>query len=218
MKSKNLLIILLISITLIYLSLINKQNSTYKIDYQETYVEHFAEDPKARIANLLGFDISRMKNFKEIGDSSKANEYQIEFEINPRSINQINELTINDLVKKFSKLKTNLIENPLSIVNSANKTILLSKINFQQLENKKLAELRELETKFENQEFIPAAKYLESLHRGVPKDVWIEPRYKFENNTLVLEPLPTPTKSSTTPTPTPTPTSISTTTTPPRSR
>jgi hypothetical protein len=204
MKSLNLFIVLLISITLIYLALINTQNSTYKIDYQENDVEHFGEDPKIKIAGVLGFDSSRLHNFKETGDPNRSNEYQITFDVHPRSINQIAEPTIDDLVKKFSKLKLN--ENPISIVNTANKTILLSKINFQQLENKKLAEIRALETKFENPEFEPAAKYLQSLQRGVQKDVWIEPRYKFENNKLVLEPLPTPTqKPSSTSTPTPTP-------------
>lgn len=205
MKSLNLFLVLLISITIIYLALINKQNSTYKInnDVNNVNVEHFAEDPKARIANLLGFDISRLRDFKETGDPNKANEYQIQFDIYPRSINQIADPTISDLFTKFSKLKLN--ENPLSIVNSANKTILLGKIKFEQLENKKLAEIRALETKFENQEFEPAAKYLQSLHRGVPKDDWIEPRYKFKDNKLVLEPLPTPTKNpSSTPTPAPT--------------
>ncbi len=200
MKSLNLFIVLLISITIIYLSLINKQNSTYKIDYQENTVEHFGEDPKVRIASLLGFDNSRLKNFREMGDPNKSNEYQIQFDIYPRSINQIAEPTIDELVNKFSKMKLN--ENPLSIVNGSNKTILLSKITFEQLENKKLAAIRELESKFENPEFEPAAKYLESLNRGVPKDPWIEPRYKFENSKLVLEPLPTPTKKpSSTPVP-----------------
>ncbi len=205
MKSLNLFLVLLISITIIYLALINKQNFKYDFNYQESQNEHFAIDPKTTIANRLGFDPSRLHNYKEVGDVTKANEFQVQFDIYPRTINQISEPSIADLVKNFSKLKLN--ENPITIETTYNKKILLAKISFEELENKKIAELRDLETKFENSEFIPAAKYLESLHRGVPNDPWIEPRYTFKDNKLVLETLPIPTM-----TPTPTPTSTTTST------
>lgn len=208
MKSLNLFLVLLISSTIIYLALINKQNFKYNFNYQEKQNEHFALDPKTILANRLGFDSSRLHNYKEVGDANKANEFQVQFDIYPRTINQIAEPTIADLVKKFNKLK--LSENPITIETIYDKKILLAKISFEELENKKIAELKERGAKFENGEFKPAAKYLESLYRGVPKDPWIEPRYKFKDNQLVLEPLPTPT---TTPTPTsqPTPTTRPTT-------
>jgi hypothetical protein len=98
MKSLNLFLVLLISTTIIYLALINKQNFKYNFNYQEQekHIENFALDPKTTIANRLGFDSSRLHNYNEVGDATKANEFQVQFEIYPRTINQISEPTIAD--------------------------------------------------------------------------------------------------------------------------
>lgn len=215
MKSLIFLIVLFISISLIYLVLC-KTGITITENF---IVSSFS--PKSSIAFKLGIPENRIRNYKESGDINDTNNFKITFDIYPRNISEKDSSsTLESIEKKIKDIIKN--KELITIETSNGQKVYMEKIkidydNIQQTETPSEKEKNAKNTKdqFVNPEIDSQINYLNYLKTGIPKEISIEPRYKFDKmGQLVLEPIPiSKTTSSTTTTPS---TSSSTTTTPPR--
>jgi hypothetical protein len=198
MKSLFFFMVLIVTLTLIYVSLVK---TSIKIE--------FFENPSTNsISNQLGINSSRIHNFKETGDINNTDQYQIYFEIYPRLISEPNSLSIKDLLDKIKKMSDN--RDAFNIKTANGVDVFLAKINVEET-NKPNPGKSSLSSSDNNSKIISKfmdpsidgqVKYLKYKKTGIKEEPELEPRYKFEKGSLVLEPIPT---TSYTPTSVPTP-------------
>jgi hypothetical protein len=200
MNSLKFFIVLFLSVSIIYLVL-------SRISIQNEMLENFENNinkndiPKNEIATKLGIDVNRIRNYIESGDENDTNDFQIKFDIYPRTLNKKNNPTINQIQEKINTMMSN--KDILQIPISTGKIMYLKKIKVDQV---KLNDNNK-EIEMEKNEYVDPAidnkiKYLNAQKSGFLKEISIEPRYTFNNKgKLELIPIPTPT-IRVTPTPT----------------
>ena len=204
MNSLKLLIVLFISVSIIYLVL-------SRISIQNEMLENFENNinkndiPKNEIATKLGIDVNRIRNYIESGDENDTNDFQIKFNIYPRTLNKKNNPTINQIQEKINTMMSN--KDILEIPISTGKTMYFKKIKVTQVKlNSNNKEIEKEKNEYVDQSIDNQIKYLNAQKSGFLKEISIEPRYTFNNKRkLELISIPTPTIRVT-----PSPTSTST--------
>jgi hypothetical protein len=204
MNSLKLLIVLFISISIIYLVL-------SRISIQNEMLENFENNinkndiPKNEIATKLGIDVNRIHNYVESGDENDTNDFQINFDIYPRTLNKKNNPTINQIQEKINTMMSD--KDILQIPISTGKIMYFKKIKINQVKlNSNNKEIEKEKNQYVDPSIDNQIKYLNAQKSGFLKEISIEPRYKFNNTgKLELIPIPTPTVRVT-----PSPTSTST--------
>ncbi len=204
MNSLKLLIVLFISISIIYLVL-------SRISIQNEMLENFENNinkndiPKNEIATKLGIDVNRIHNYVESGDENDTNDFQINFDIYPRTLNKKNNPTINQIQEKINTMMSD--KDILQIPISTGKIMYFKKIKINQVKlNSNNKEIEKEKNQYVDPSIDNQIKYLNAQKSGFLKEISIEPRYKFNNTgKLELIPIPTPTVRVT-----PSPTSRST--------
>ena len=192
MKSLKLFIVLFISISIIYLVL-------SRISIQNEMLENFENNinkndiPKNEIATKLGIDINRIHNYVETGDENDTNDFQIKFDIYPRTLNKKNNPTINKIQEKINTMINN--KDILEIPTSTGKVMYLKKINVEEVKlNSNNKEIEKEKNEYIDQNIDSEIKYLNAQKSGFLKEISIEPRYQFNNKgKLELISIPTPT-------------------------
>ena len=152
------------------------------------------------IAQKLGINKSRIHNFKETGDITKTDEYQIYFEVYPRTVTESSAPTIKNIVDNLKQMITDKEAFDVKSLNGSD--VFLAKINIEEVDlpipgkitNKKII------SQFMDPSIDGQIKYLKYKKTGVPEDPEMDPRYKFVGSSLVLDPIPIP---FITPSPTP---------------
>jgi len=196
MNSLKLLIVLFISVSIIYLVL-------SRISIQNEMLENFQNNinkndiPKNEIATKLGIDVNRIRNYIESGDENDTNDFQIKFDIYPRTLNKKNNPTINQIQEKINTMMSD--KDILQIPISTGKTMYFKKIKVTQVKlNSNTKEIEKEKNEYVDPSIDNQIKYLDAQKSGFLKEISIEPRYKFNNKgKLELLPIPTPTKQAT---------------------
>lgn len=204
MKSLKLFLVLFFSISIIFCVL-------SRVSIQNEMLENFENNinkndiPKNELATKLGIDVNRIRNYVELGDENDTNDFQIKFDIYPRTLNKKNNPTINQIQEKINTMMSD--KYILQIPISTGKTMYLKKIKVNQVKlNSNNKEIEKEKNEYIDPSIDNNIKYLDAQKSGFLKEISIEPRYKFNNTgKLELIPIPTPTKGAT---PSPTSTSI----------
>ena len=193
-------LILLLTLTLIYVSLIN---TSIKIEFF-TNPDDISNNPSAiSIAKKLDLNLSRIHNFKEIGDITKTDEYQIYFEVYPRTVVESSAPTIKNIKDTLQSMIIN--KDAFDVKSSNGSDVFLAKITVEEADRPIPGRIndKKIISQFIDPSIDGQIKYLKYKKTGVPEEPEMDPRYKFEGAGLVLEPIPIP-MSTTIPTPEPT--------------
>lgn len=197
MNSLKLLIVLFISISIIFCVL-------SRVSIQNEMLENFENNinkndiPKNEIATKLGIDVNRIRNYLESGDENDTNDFQIKFDIYPRTLNKKNNPTVNQIQEKINTMTSN--RDILEITTSTGKVMYLKnfKVNPVKLNNNN-EEIEKEKNEYIDPSIDNQIKYLNAQKTGFLKEISIEPRYKFNNKgKLELVSIPTPTSSKNT--------------------
>ncbi len=180
-------IILLLTLTLIYISIM-------KISIRIEYFEDIDSKKQSliSIAQQLDIDPNRIHNFKEIGDINKLDEYQITFDIYPRTVIESSAPTISNIKDKLNQMITNKDDFEVKSYNGSSE--FLYKISFEEVDRPIPGKItdKKIISKFIDESIDAQIKYLKYKQYGFPENPAMDPRYKFDKGGLVLEPIPTP--------------------------
>ncbi len=197
-------IILLLTLTLIYISIMK---ISIKIEFFEDI-----DTPKQSlisIAKQLDIDPIRIHNFTETGDINKLDEYQITFDIYPRTIVESSAPTILNIKDTLNRMIINKDDFEVKSYNGS--SVFLYKISFEEVDRPIPGKVTDekIISKFIDESIDGQMKYLKYKKTGFPEIPALDPRYKFDKGEIVLEPIPTPFNTES---PTPNPSMIPTST------
>lgn len=192
-------LILLLTLTLIYVSLIN---TSIKIEFFTDPQDLSNNSSAISIAKKLDINTSRIHNFKETGDITKTDEYQIYFEVYPRTVVETSAPTIKNIKDTLQSMIVN--KDAFDVKSSNGSDVFLAKITVEEADRPIPGRItdKKIISQFMDPSIDGQIKYLKYKKTGIQEDPEMDPRYKFEGTGLVLEPIPTPGQSSI-PTPTP---------------
>ena len=199
MKSPNLLIILFITVTIIYLVLY-KICAIPEYNKYENFVTVDNNIPRNEIANKLNIDVNRIHNYVEKGDVNDAIQFTVEFDIYPRTLAKSNNPSIKQIEEQLNNIITQ--KDIFKIQTSTGepgyfKNIKITSVDINQQNQQNNETKQKDKNSFVNSDIEAEIKYLKSQQSGFKKEASIEPRYKFNNRgKLELEPIPSRTPSS----------------------
>ncbi len=169
----------------------------YKI-YYETFDNQNEEIHKNVKADLMAFLNVSNERIQNIKVSQDENNFQIEFEILPRKIEQEQQPLLKEIKENVAKKLSNL-DFPLIRVDDTNPNLQkpFARFDFEEIplknqENETPSDLNQNKNKFINPSYSSQKKYLTFLENGFHYDPEIDRTYKFnEHADIYLEPLPT---------------------------
>ena len=193
MKHLNFFLVLLASLTLIYL-----------VCQSRTEIEGFAIPGekksmiKQEIAEQLKVDPGRFKNFVESGDPTNVDQYKVSFHIYPRTVGQPNQPLITEVLNTLDEMKEQ--KKFFKTTTELGQDIFLSDITVKVKDIIDEEKEAERQKQFINPAYTGQIKYLEDKRRGIAHDPQLDRMHRFEKGEIVLDPEP----ETITPTPTPT--------------
>jgi hypothetical protein len=192
-----LMILVSLSLTLIYY-MIHKYIPNKDLNQMNHAIENYADFVPTNnqaaieaIATHLGISSSRIYNYREIGDSSDANNFYIEFEIRPRSVIQPNDPPLAGLPGKIDEFKRTV--EPFNIRTVDGKNMYFINIQYTQLDNTILSDINPISaptqnvSKFVNPAWNGSIKYLSDKQKGFADDPELDPTYSIEKGQVIMK-------------------------------
>jgi hypothetical protein len=144
------------------------------------------------IAQQLDIDPNRIHNFKEAGDVNKLDEYQITFDIYPRTVIESSAPTISNIKDKLNQMITDKDDFEVKSYNGS--SVFLYKISFEEVDRPIPGKItdKKIISKFVDESIDGQIKYLKYKQSGFSENPEMDPRYKFDKGGLSLDPIPTP--------------------------